>query len=389
MTEVVKRGKTKTLATNKTKKEPLVSVFVPYYNDKDFLSVCIDSILKQSYKNFELILLNHASTDGSDEIARSYKDRRIKHIDMENNLGAGSGVLMLEFLKLAKGKYIKLFCADDIMLPKCIKTLVTYLEKHPTTDFVFADMDYVDENEIPLNTKWSRERPGFNFKNKEIDTLKLLFKGIGHVPYVSVLIKGNVLREAHIDKSFVMLIDMSIWVSLLIKGKKLAFIDKTLVNYRIHDKQTASTKRKRTINAQSYYESMEYCDLFYEIKDLEMAKELCVNFPYKDMLTSRDTGLIPFMVALHYMTCGNPPYVVNGYMRMHKIMENDRMRERIEKKFGFGIKEFRHIYSLVQARRSFRNVRATKPYVVFLIKLIEILSLKAFRKKVKTHSYTE
>ncbi len=68
---------------------PLVSVFIPYYNDSKYLRKAIDSIFAQTYKNFELILLNHASSDGSRDIAHSYHDKRIKHIDMPKNYGAG------------------------------------------------------------------------------------------------------------------------------------------------------------------------------------------------------------------------------------------------------------------------------------------------------------
>ena len=92
-------------------KEPLVSVFIPYYNDDKFLRESIEAVLNQSYKNLELILVNHASTDSSRDIAHSYDDDRIVHIDMPINYGAGSGKLLKEFLKVAKGKYSKLLCA--------------------------------------------------------------------------------------------------------------------------------------------------------------------------------------------------------------------------------------------------------------------------------------
>lgn len=71
--------------------QPLVSVFLPYYNDEKFLEYSIKSVLEQSYENFELILLNHASTDSSYNIAHSFQDFRIKHVDMSINLGAGGG----------------------------------------------------------------------------------------------------------------------------------------------------------------------------------------------------------------------------------------------------------------------------------------------------------
>lgn len=119
---------------------PLISVFIPYYNDEKFLKESIESVLNQTYENFELILLNHNSQDSSREIAHSYNDKRIKHIDMPYNLGlGGSGLLTIEFLKVAQGKYTKPFCADDIMLPDCLEKLVNYMENNPDKDFAFGN----------------------------------------------------------------------------------------------------------------------------------------------------------------------------------------------------------------------------------------------------------
>lgn len=327
-------------------KQPLVSIFVPYYNDIEFLQVCINSILSQTYEKFELIMLNHSSTDNSREFVHSYSDTRIKHIDMPYNFGAGSGILMLDMLKIANGKYIKLFCADDVMLSNCVETLVNYLETNTEKDFVFADMEYVDRNLQTLNTTWSMERPGYNCKNDELDTLKLLFNGIGHVPYSSVLIKKKILQEARIDKSFITLIDMGIWASLLIKGKKLAFIDETLVKYRIHPNQTVSATKEDEVVACSFYESILYCDYFYEIRDIETIKFICDESPYAKLLIDNcDIEFIPFVLAHRYLTHSAKPYKTSGYIHLHQIMSDDIMREKIKNKFDFGLAEFRGIYS--------------------------------------------
>ena len=60
---------------------PIVSVFLPYYNDAEYLPIAIESVLNQTYQNFELILCNHATTDNCREIAHSYKDSRIAEVD--------------------------------------------------------------------------------------------------------------------------------------------------------------------------------------------------------------------------------------------------------------------------------------------------------------------
>ena len=186
--------------------KPLVSVFIPYYNDEEFLRDSIESVLNQTYENFELILLNHASTDSSRALAHSYNDSRIMHIDVHENLGAGSAVLMNEFLNVAQGKYAKLFCADDIMRPNCVETLVNYMESEPEIDIIYADMEYIDKEKLSLNTTWSKERKNFNFYYNEIETLRMLFDGCGILPYPSSIVKMDALKAVKKDPTFIMLV---------------------------------------------------------------------------------------------------------------------------------------------------------------------------------------
>ena len=92
--------------------EPLISVILPVYNVERYVAAAIQSVLNQTYRNFELIILNDASTDGSKEIIFSFTDSRIRYVENERNL------MLIKTLNkgvgLAKGKYIARMDADDI-----------------------------------------------------------------------------------------------------------------------------------------------------------------------------------------------------------------------------------------------------------------------------------
>lgn len=322
----------------------LVSIVIPYYNDKEFLKYSIESVLKQTYKNFELILLNHASTDGSDKIAGSYNDQRIIHVKMDKNLSAGGGALLLKALEYAKGKYLKLFCADDIMVSECIEKLVNYLENNTEKDFVFSDMDYINQDGKILDKKFSTECINFDFEDDETKHLGFLFNGLTHIPFPSVLMKKDILNTDFIDRTLIMLFDISVWVNFLIAGYKLGCVKESLVLYRVHKQQVSIPKKNnRTFNA-IYGESIVYCNLFYKIKNISVVKKICNDSPYINLLSDNDTKFIPFIIAHHYLTCNNYFYRLNGYIKMHDIFSDDTMKNEIESKFGFGIKEFRDIY---------------------------------------------
>lgn len=102
----------------------LVSIIIPIYNAQSFLSKCIDSILKQTYKNYELILVNDASIDNSKSICEFYlkKDSRILYI--ENAINIGVSATRNKGLKIAKGEYITFCDNDDIVSPNWLQHLV-------------------------------------------------------------------------------------------------------------------------------------------------------------------------------------------------------------------------------------------------------------------------
>lgn len=327
------------------KNNPLVSILIPYYNDGAFLKEAIQSVLNSTYTDFELILLDHASTEQETvNIAHSFSDPRIKHIRMEKNLGAGSGLLLLEFLKHARGKYIKLFCADDIMMSDGLETLVDFMENNPDKDFAFGNMDYVDENGKPLNENWFHERQGFNINNTEIDELILFANGIGHLPFPSCICKKECFDHIEIEKIFMMIFDMTIWVRFLLNGYKIAFLNKSIVNYRIHSGQISSVCHNRKNEHISGFESIEYCRLFYNIKTISLLKKI---FPTKYALSLKknEESFIQFVVAHYYATSSVIPYQIFGKIELYKMLNNDEQRRKIEKRFNFGIKEFRIIYS--------------------------------------------
>lgn len=118
------------MVQNMVKKvEPNISVILPAYNAERFLKEAIDSILAQTYTNFELIILNDGSTDRTEEIILSYKDPRIRYVKNETNLKLIK--TLNKGIDLAKGKYIARMDADDISLPMRLEKEYEFMERHP------------------------------------------------------------------------------------------------------------------------------------------------------------------------------------------------------------------------------------------------------------------
>ncbi|OYU55973.1 MAG: glycosyl transferase family 2 [Chitinophagaceae bacterium BSSC1] len=126
---------------------PIVSIGMPVFNAAKHLRAAIDSVLNQSYSNFELILTDDGSIDGSLEIIRSYLDKRIVLIQHTENKGIGYS--LNEQIQLSRGTYFARMDADDLMFPDRIEKQLHFLETHPNIDLLGAQAIVIDqENQI-------------------------------------------------------------------------------------------------------------------------------------------------------------------------------------------------------------------------------------------------
>ena len=320
---------------------PLISIFIPYYNDEKFLKQSIESILNNDYQNFELILLNHATTDSSREIAHSYKDTRIKHIDMDINYGGGSGILFEKMLSIAKGKYIKPFCADDVLKKDGLTILVDYMENNPNKDFAFGDVEYVDEKADRLEMSWNKDHNRvFRLDNNEVDCLKLYARGISFLPFPASIIKKTAIDDIlPVNQTWIMVFDMSLWVMLLCKGYKIGLIDTIVAYYRLHKGQVSSIYAKKRVYALSRNESESFTHLFLSINSISLAKQVFSGWGddrFDDIISDKQD--LDFYIAYKFFVATNKIY---PYVLIDRMLNDDTKRQRIEKVFGYTIKDFR------------------------------------------------
>ncbi len=129
--------------------EPLVSVIVPVYNAEKYLKRCLDSILRQTYRNTEIILVDDGSTDKSGKICSEYrkKDKRVRVISQKN-----SGVAMARNagLRKARGEYIAFVDSDDFVMEEYINVLVSVAETE--------DADIVQCEAIPIKDSSTQDQ---------------------------------------------------------------------------------------------------------------------------------------------------------------------------------------------------------------------------------------
>ena len=124
--------------------ESCISIGLPVYNGEDFLRATIDSILAQTFKNFELIISDNASTDSTEAICREYaaKDKRIHYYRNEHNLGAAPNYNRV--FELSTGKYFKWAAHDDLYAPEYLEQCVKVLENNPSIVLCYSPVIFID-----------------------------------------------------------------------------------------------------------------------------------------------------------------------------------------------------------------------------------------------------
>lgn len=163
-----------------------ISVIMPVYNAEKFVAESIEGVLKQTYQNWELIIINDGSTDNSTKIINDFLvDRRIKFIKNENNLGIPTSIN--KALVMCKGKYVAFNDSDDVSVPDRLKISISILEAYKNCKFIFSPAIFIDTNGIPF-TQWGGEGliEGVQDSKK---LFELLYKYGNLIPNCSTLIR--------------------------------------------------------------------------------------------------------------------------------------------------------------------------------------------------------
>ncbi len=212
---------------------PLVTVLMPVYNGGEYLKLSIESILEQTYKDFELLIINDCSTDNSLETIRSLKDPRIVVHTNEVNMGQTRSLNV--GLKLAKGKYIVINDADDLSLPRRIEKQLNFIMRHPEYVVVGTSSLIMDRS--------GKIRRAFR---KPTDSREIPLWILSDTPLIhgSVIMNRDIILDhGGYNENFKICQDYELWSSLVRKGFRVANIPDILAIIR-HYKDSLSFKER-------------------------------------------------------------------------------------------------------------------------------------------------
>lgn len=241
----------------------MISIIIPVYNIKKYLSKTIESVLCQSYSDWELILVNDGSTDGSFEICKEYvnKDKRIRLINQNNK---GVSWATYNGLKNAKGEYIAFADHDDYLLPDLFSELLSYFSEEIDISCC-SRIDLYDKDIYEY--QWEGIKKTFKYSGKE--ALENLIKPVEYnlqLPLWGRLYRKDFLEKINFEKyadlfPTIFMVDVFIMPQILLKARNICYTNKVLY---IHREVVSSISRSQKLSS-FYFEQIESFPLILEL----------------------------------------------------------------------------------------------------------------------------
>lgn len=223
-----------------------ISVLMPVYNtNKKYLKQSIESILKQTYKDFEFIIIDDGSDIKTKKFLKSFKDDRIVLIENEKNLGLIK--TLNKGIKLAKGEFIARMDADDISTPDRFEKQLLYMTKNPEIGVLGSAFQIFQKREEKIVMPTTDE-----------DAKKMLQTGVSPFAHPSVMIRKDLLEDVQYSETFKHCEDLALWAKLYDKTQ-FANLPDVLLKYRWHGNNVSKKHTfEQSLNTQTIiYLNME------------------------------------------------------------------------------------------------------------------------------------
>jgi glycosyltransferase involved in cell wall biosynthesis len=227
----------------------LISVLLPVYNAENTIKDCITSLLNQTYSNIEIIIVNDASFDNSEEIILSYKDNRIKYF--KNDINRGISDTLNFAISQSNGYYLARMDSDDIALEHRFENQLKYLIDNDL-HICGSSIEYFGINVYPR--KWIVE-------TDEHKILAMLTLG-NPFAHSTAFMKKEIFNNIKYKNTFPAAEDYLLWTDLFLAGFKFGNCHEVLLKYRLHNNQISSNNRIQ-IHSKNNIQKIFILELYY------------------------------------------------------------------------------------------------------------------------------
>lgn len=255
-----------------SKSNPFVSIAIITYNQKDFLKECIESILIQNYDNIEIVIADDCSTDGSQELLNTYKEKYPDKFVLKlakKNRGITKNSNVAHFA--CSGKYIFIMGGDDLMLPNKIIKQVEFMENNPECSVCYHNLDVFDNSSN--KTLYLMNNKSNSFEGYLRDVVS---KGVFNGACSTVFRRSKTPVHGY-DERLPIVSDWLYTIDTLANGGKIMYMNEILGRYRKHDNNIS----KNLVKLNSHKDCLNACSILL-LNHPELSKKIL--FRYSEIL---------------------------------------------------------------------------------------------------------
>jgi glycosyltransferase involved in cell wall biosynthesis len=320
---------------------PTVSVIIAAYNHEKYVAETIRSVLDQTYQDFEMVITDDGSTDGTVAEIRRFEDPRIRLFCFEQNLGACAAAG--NCLDNAGGKYIAVLNSDDAFLPEKLDQQVRFLNEHPEIGAVFGRARFIDEKGWPAGERNHAYRDAFATANRpRHEWLSHFFFEGNCLCHPSVLIRRECYETVgYYDPRLAQLPDLDFWVRLCLKYD-IHILPEELILFRLSPGSASAGTQEHRLR--HWWEFRHILDHYRQITSV--ADFLRIFPEAEGFAQGLDADLIPFalaMVALRRTDRRRTVHHAFALDTLFDLLADVRTARRISARFGF---EYRDLIEL-------------------------------------------
>jgi len=320
----------------KINKNPKVSIILTSYNHERFIRHSIESVLNQTFSNFELIILDDHSSDSSWNIINEFTDKRI--ISVRNKTNQRLGNIRRAIEHYSSGELIAIQHSDDVWEPTKLEKQVRYMENHLEVDAVFSHAKIIDENDLPIISTNNPYYNKFNQANRSrFDWLRFFFYNGNVLCNPSSMRRKVCFMNIEPYYGFLQLPDFSFWIQFCFKHE-IHILQEELVQFRVFSDNSnwSGDIHKNRIRIQ--FELLRILDHY---KMISTKEELLKIFPEAIKYTSNNYIDIFYALGMIALETGNnQPTYLFGLNLLFDALNDPNRSSKLKKFLGFDQKSF-------------------------------------------------
>lgn len=310
------------------------------YNHELFVADSVRSVLDQTYKNFEFIIVDDGSKDQTVNKIKKFNDTRIHLTVLEKNQGACVATNLA--ISKARGKYIAVINSDDKFLPNKLEKQLSFLETHPSIGAVFGIPQFIDERGAVLRDDQHFYGDLFKKPNRSrYEWLNFFFYHGNALCHPTVMIRGECYQDlGYYNPWMAQCPDFDFWIRLALKYQ-IHVMHEDLIQYRILDNEKNVSAVNPSSTRRSYWEWNKTLENFLKINSFAELKKIFPELPTP--VENDDPDLIKFYVAQVALNIQSPYrslYYSFGLKVMHELISNEVSKYKINRAFGFKESDF-------------------------------------------------